>query len=163
MREYITMKISVIALSWLNKNVAEISRVKKEMADKYTGRKDKWCNRWYMNNDLSKWVLCPRKIVTWNKFLVFKFLIQQNERSYEYSCARWDPHSPPLPQQDRRNARNLVSFKFVKRTTEDSQKLVKFLLGVEKGPCCALRIPHVFSRWHCSPLWTSFCPNKNNI
>lgn len=52
---------------------------------------------------------------------------------------------PPLPQQDGRNAGNLASSKFVKRTMEDSQKLVKFLLVVEKGACCALRIPRVCS------------------
>lgn len=46
-REYITKKISVGALSWLSKNMTQISRVKKkELSQEYIVSKDKWCNGW---------------------------------------------------------------------------------------------------------------------
>lgn len=72
--EFITVKISDGALRWQNKNVAEISKVKrKEMTQKYTSKKVKWCNRWYVNNDSSTGVSHLMKFVIWNKLLVFKF------------------------------------------------------------------------------------------
>lgn len=47
--------------------------------------------------------------------------------------------------------KELASSKFVQRTRDNSQKLVKFLVGEEKGACCELHILDVFSR--CCSLW----------
>lgn len=49
--------------------------------------------------------------------------------------------------------KELASSKFVQRTTDNSQKLVKFFVGEEKGVYCELHILDVFSR--CCCLWVT--------